>query len=108
MHSPDRYGSVIDPRSDYASKAEAPARTELQQLAEGIERALKETSVVCQEVAMLRDRLFGERPAGGGKDSTAPRAVRGGLVGGLQDRADDLNAIIDRLISLVNEVSRVA
>lgn len=104
--SMERSGSLGDPR--ISASAEPAGVTELQQFAAAFERGLKNLAELNQQMSMLRDRLFGERPTGPGDSQKGPRPVRGGMVGGLHDRADDMNAQIERLSVLVSEVSRVA
>jgi hypothetical protein len=99
----ERSGSVGD-----RAMTEAPRPpSELQQLANGVERALKLCADTFDVASALRDRLFGGQPQPADK-AQPPRPVRGGIVGGLQDRADDLNGSLERLHVLLADITRVA
>lgn len=91
--------------ADVGGAVEIAPRSDLQELLERIDRAFKSATDAAAILSSQRDRLFGERPQGGEKSQTRP--VRGGLIGGLHDRADDLNGVLETLHSLIEEIGRV-
>jgi hypothetical protein len=98
-------GGMASGTVGYAVPAEKP-RSELPDLLAKVESCMKKTSDTYDVLAQLHDRTFGPSPET--PPGVSPRPVRGGIVGHLHDRSDDLGMMLDRLRNLAADLARIA
>jgi hypothetical protein len=96
------YSSARAAQADYA-RADVPEPSPLQGHCLELERIGQRISELRDATRSIADAMLGATMEGK-QTASSPRPVRSGLVGGFQDRSQDINAMLD---SLASEIYRL-